>query len=230
LVIEKNKPYIFAGVKIGESDKEIESKFLVDSGGSMALWLSAINNDKIYIPNKNIDSYLGKGLNGELHGKLSRISSINIGGYTHSKVLTAFPDSNSVEAAYLADHRVGSICGEILRRYTVTFNYPKLEMYLEQNSDFDDDFLFNNLGIEVYQPISGLNVYMISYIREGSIAESSGLKVDDRILSIDGYDLFKYNIKEIHGIIYELDDEDVEIEVKRDGKNIYFDFELGEGI
>lgn len=224
LVIQQNKPYLQAAVKLEENSPEIESKFLIDTGGSLAIWLSNVNHPEVKVPDKHVYSYLGMGLSGELYGEASRVHSFRLGTDVHKLPVATFPDSNSVSEVYLADGRLGSVCSEILKRYTVTFDYQNLKIGFTKNSTYGSDFKFNHLGIEIYQPIMNLQIYMISYVREGSIAHKMGLKSEDRVVNFDGYSIYTMNLNELYEKIYKIEDEHFSIEVERAGEYHNFSF------
>ena len=45
--------------------------------------------------------------------------------------------------------RIGSVGGEILKRFTVVFDYQNEQMYLKKNKDFNAPFNYNKSGIKI---------------------------------------------------------------------------------
>ena len=145
--IEGNKPYMNAGVEMTAT--KVDSKMLLDLGNSDAVWLfPKLITDFVY-NRPNIDDYLGQGFNGEIYGKRSRIHRFFIGDYIFEKPLTALPDEYSIQNLKIVSDRKGSIGSDILRRFTVIFNYPEKKIYLKKNSHFSDPFLFNKSGLDL---------------------------------------------------------------------------------
>lgn len=145
--IEGNKPYLMAGVEM--TSQKVDSKLLVDLGNSDAIWLfPKLIKDFVY-NRPNIDDYLGQGFNGDIFGKRSRIHRLYIGDYVFEKPLTAMPDEYSIQNLKLVPNRKGSIGSEILRRFTVIFNYPGKTMYFRKNTNYKDPFLFNKSGLDI---------------------------------------------------------------------------------
>ena len=70
----------------------------------------------------------------------------------------------------------------------------------------------------------------ISYIRKNSVAEKAGLKVDDKIISINGRKSVSYKLYEILEILQKSANETVSIEVERKGKKIKVELYLQEEI
>lgn len=147
ITIEGNKPYITAGVEM--TNNRVDSKMLIDLGNSDAVWLfPKLIKDFVY-NRPNIDDYLGQGFNGDIFGKRSRIHRLYIGDFTFEKPLTAMPDEYSIQHLKLVPDRKGSIGSDILKRFTVIFNYPQKKIYLKKNRNFNDPFLFNKSGLEI---------------------------------------------------------------------------------
>lgn len=70
----------------------------------------------------------------------------------------------------------------------------------------------------------------ISYIRMNSLAEKAGLKVADKIVSINGKKAYEYKLKEIIEILKKNVDETVTVEVERKGMKLIFTLLLKEEI
>ncbi|WP_162088744.1 PDZ domain-containing protein [Chryseobacterium aquaeductus] len=149
ITLEKNKPYVFADVEMTNEKKS--SKLLVDLGNSDAIWLfPALIKDFVY-NRPNIEDYLGRGFNGEIYGKRSRIHNFYLGKFKFSKPLTAMPDEFSIQHVNLVSERKGSLGGDILRRFTAVFDYRNQKLYLRKNRNFDDPFHFNMSGLDFQQ-------------------------------------------------------------------------------
>lgn len=147
--IEKSKPYISADVEMINNKKA--SKLLIDIGNSDAIWLfPTLIKDFVY-NRPNIDDFLGRGFNGDIYGKRSRIHGFFLGDFKFEKPLTAMPDEFSIQHLNLVQERKGSVGGEIMRRFTVAFDYPNGKLYLRKNKNYDDPFHFNMSGLDFKQ-------------------------------------------------------------------------------
>ncbi|WP_228414526.1 PDZ domain-containing protein [Chryseobacterium sp. SNU WT5] len=147
ITIENNKPYIMTGVEM--TGHKIDSKMLIDLGNSDAVWLFPKLIENFEYNRPNIDDYLGRGFNGDIFGKRSRIHRIYIGDFIFEKPLTAMPDEYSIQNLKLVPNRKGSIGNELLRRFTVVFDYPDRKILLKKNKFFRDAFLFNASGLDI---------------------------------------------------------------------------------
>ena len=145
LEFNSNKPYIdgFATVH----DKEVPVKLLIDSGGSDALWLFEDQESLISVPENNFEDFLGRGLSGTVYGKRSRIKEFRLNRFKLKNVNAAFPDSSAIHIAKRFKERSGSLSGDILKRFTVIFDYSRKKVKLRPNRYFDDPFTYNKSGM-----------------------------------------------------------------------------------
>lgn len=147
--IERNKPYIFTDVEMTNERKS--SKLLIDLGNSDAIWLFPALIKNFVYNRPNIDDFLGRGFNGDIYGKRSRIHNFYLGGFQFVKPLTAMPDEFSIQHVNLVGERKGSVGGEIMRRFTAAFDYPNQKLYLKKNGNYNDPFHFNMSGLDFQQ-------------------------------------------------------------------------------
>lgn len=147
--IERNKPYMYADVEMTNEKKS--SKLLIDLGNSDPIWLFPTLIKNFVYNRPNIDDFLGRGFNGDVYGKRSRIHNFYIGDFKFEKPLTAMPDEFSIQHVTIVDGRKGSVGGEIMRRFTVAFDYQNQKLYLRKNKNYDDPFHFNMSGLDFKQ-------------------------------------------------------------------------------
>ena len=145
LEFHNNKPYINGILEL--KGKTIQTKLLIDSGGSDALWLFEDTEQFIEIPFANFEDFLGRGLSGSVYGKRSKVTSFALGSYKLKNVNAAFPDSSSISYAKKYKSRNGSLAGEILKRFNVIFDYPNKKIRLKKNRFFSNPFNYNKSGI-----------------------------------------------------------------------------------
>ncbi|MCG2793313.1 MAG: PDZ domain-containing protein [Weeksellaceae bacterium] len=147
--VEYSKPYMMADVEL-KHEKE-SSKLLLDLGNTDSVWLfPALIKNFIY-NRPNIDDFLGRGFSGDIFGKRSRINSLSIGNFRFNKPVASMPDEYSIQHLKLVNDRKGSIGSEILRRFTVIFDYPDRKIYFNANKDVNDPFLIDGSGLEIKQ-------------------------------------------------------------------------------
>lgn len=149
LSIERKKPYVNALVKM--DTVEVWAKLLIDTGNSDAVWLFDRLSDKIDVPKKNFNDYLGQGLSGVIEGKRARIAEFSIGNFKFDSPIVAFPDSISIKNISVKSNRLGSLGGEILKRFSVVFDYNKQQLFLKKNKLYKSSFYYNKSGIEIWR-------------------------------------------------------------------------------
>lgn len=147
MTLELNKPYVVTGVV--QQQTEIQAKLLIDTGNSDAIWLFHDKSEQILLPEKNFEDFLGRGFSGDIHGKRGRISQLDLGSFEFRNPIAAFPDSVSIRNIKMVGDRVGSIGGEILKRFTVVFDYTNKILFLKKASHFNLPFQYNMSGIEL---------------------------------------------------------------------------------
>lgn len=142
------KPFIDVVVQnhLGE---EFDVKLLIDSGGGDALWLFENSHPKIIVSDKYFNDYLGKGLNGDIYGKRSKINKLKIGSFIFENASVSYPDSLYIVAAYKNKERNGTLGANVLRRFHVIYDYPGRKITLKKNSHYKKPFLYNKSGLEL---------------------------------------------------------------------------------
>lgn len=143
------KPFIDVIVE-NHLGKEVSVKLLIDSGGGDSIWLFPHSNPDILIGDKYFDDYLGKGLNGNILGKRSKIKKLKIGSFEFEDASVSYPDSTSILRVHANKDRNGTLGAGILKRFQVIMDYPNSRITLKKNGRFyRAPFLYNKSGMEV---------------------------------------------------------------------------------
>ena len=253
ITIEKLKPYLTSIVVM--NTEEIPVKLLIDIGNSDAIWLFQNNSKRIKVPEKNFEDYLGKGFSGDVEGKRAQIAKFKMSKFEFDNPIIAFTDTSSVRNVTMVKDRSGSVGAEILKRFTIVFDYPNQKMFLKKNSHFNSPFSYNKSGIELQHyglqwvqetvrletvPLSeGTNlmsnfkykfelkpVYLVANVRKNSTAALSGIQKDDILVSINGQPAYKYSLEKINSILKSDEERWITIEVERENKLLKFKFQL----
>ncbi len=225
LIIHETKPYILAYIVMNHGSR-IPVKLLVDTGASHSLWLDTFSDTLIKVPDTAIEVFLGKGLNGDIFGKLGKISEMHIGNYIFSNPIAAFPDSISAGQSRGLDYRNGTLGAEILRRFNVIIDYPNKKITLSKNNSFNDPFKVNRSGIDIETPIPELPYYVISHVRKGSPAEDAGLRRGDELKYINNNRAYKLSINDIYQFFYRKPGKKIKLGIIRDDYNFSVDLYL----
>lgn len=196
LTIRNNKPYVDVQV-IQRNGTSRTLNLLIDSGASHALSLYHSASDSIYLPEKKIRSFLGNGLSGEIYGYWGRVDELMFGGHSFEEPVASFPDEEGIRRAIVYSSRDGSIGSEILKRFKVMYNYRDSSMIIQPSRYYDNFFSYNMTGMEVATPFPGIQLYEVTNIREGSLADSNGVKVGDYITEINSKPSTDYTLNEV---------------------------------
>ena len=183
--VEGNKPYLMTDVEMMR--EKVASKMLLDLGNSDAIWLFPKVIENFVYNRPNIDDYLGQGFNGDIFGKRSRIHGFYIGDFAFEKPLTAMPDEFSIQSLKIVPDRKGSVGSDILRRFTLIFDYQEKKIYLRKNKHFNDPFLFNKSGLDIQH--DGMT-WQQDLVR---VETAKTEKAREGIVAYESEDKFKYN-------------------------------------
>jgi hypothetical protein len=147
ITIERSKPYIVSSILLNSN--EIPVKLLIDIGNSDAMWLFENESKGIKIPEKNFEDFLGKGFSGDVEGRRAQISMFKLSKFEFRNPILAFPDSSSIKNVKMVKDRAGSVGAEILRRFSIVFDYQNQKLFLRKNSNFNSPFSYNKSGVEL---------------------------------------------------------------------------------
>lgn len=144
--VEGKKPYLESDV-IFDKEKNT-AKLLIDTGNSDAVWLFPTKIENFPTNKPSIVDFLGRGFNGDIFGRRSRIKSIFLKDFQLDQPITSMPDSISIQHLEMTNDRKGSIGSEIMRRFDVIFDYPNKKLLLKKNKYYEDPFRFNMSGLD----------------------------------------------------------------------------------
>ncbi|MCY1721872.1 aspartyl protease family protein [Prolixibacteraceae bacterium Z1-6] len=225
LHFDGNKPFVRTSI-VTDDLKEVPVKLLVDTGASDALWLSESSDERIKLPQNHIETFLGRGLSGDLYGTKGRIDGIWVGPLILPKPIVAYPNSEIIDQLISSNDRNGTIGAEILRRFFVTIDYRNARLTLRPTHKIKEEFNYNMSGMEVTNPMPGLPVYTISNIRENSPAYFAGLHENDQILSINSSNHTSLELNDINLLLQSKENKKIKLKVLRNGEEFKTSFEL----
>lgn len=178
--IEENKPYLQA--KITRIDgTEQAKKLLVDLGAGHPLSLENVV-DGYTLSDKYIDANLGVGLNGVITGQMGRVKNLEIGKYNIKNVLSAFPQLTTMVQLVNRDGNLGT---DIIKKFTVVFDYPNSVLYLKPNAERNVPFEHDMSGLQYFGAGKNYKNVVIERVEPGSAGEEAGLCANDEIVSIN---------------------------------------------
>ncbi|MFV8370268.1 PDZ domain-containing protein [Flavobacterium sp. LB2R40] len=196
ITLEKSKPYLKSTVF--QDNKAVPVKLLIDIGNSDAIWLFQDRSEFIKVPLKNFDDFLGRGFSGDVEGKRGKIQKFQMADFEFNNPVVAFPDTTSIRNVSMVPDRMGSVGGEIMKRFTVVFDYQNQQMYLKKNRDYHAPFSYNKSGVEIQH--NGLQwvqetVRMETVPLGAKYNENSGVKMTNEFK-------YKFQLKPIYEIAH----------------------------
>jgi predicted aspartyl protease len=230
LVVTQSKPYIEA-IELAQNDENDFTKLrlVIDTGAGHALLLNTQDNSPIHLPDKVIRANLGRGLNGNIDGHIGRIEKFRIGKYEFKDVLASFPDSLSFSLKFNEnfDGRQGSIGGEFLRRFVITFNYRDGYLLLKPlRSKYRETFEHDMSGMEVRAKGNLFSDFTVTFVTPGSQADLAGIKENDQIIFMNNKHFKELNINDIYKNLSKKEGTDIELFVRRNGELKFCYFKL----
>lgn len=247
--LSKGKPYVKA--KLGG---DVVDNFLLDTGMSDGLWV--FREDTV---STNFfgyyEDYLGMTVSGEIKGKRSKIKELGFVGETFNEVKISYPHMHLLsEELKNFSERAGSIGGDLLKRFTIVFDYSSSKMYMKPNKHINDPFYYNKSGLAIRQDgaankknndneliknlkdnnfISYVDLtyllapeFIIDHVRENSPAAKVGILKDDILLEVNGNKTHKYNLKTLNSFFYDKDNKEIKIKLQRKGQVLEKTFRL----
>jgi hypothetical protein len=215
--IENTKAYVEASVRQYNGDS-VKVKLVIDTGASHSVSLYLPTDERLQLPPKVMEAYLGRGLSGDINGKIGRINSFSLGKYELQNLPASYPDEESIKAALNLANRNGNLGSDILKRFTVIFDYPHERMILVPNSKYKEPFYYNLTGFEISTPLPGANLYVVSHVINDSPAEHSGLLPGDQLVYINGRDCKQLALDELLKMFDSKPGRKVRMKLRRDSK------------
>jgi predicted aspartyl protease len=225
LHFDGNKPFVRTTI-VTDDMQDVPVKLLVDTGASDALWLSESSDERINLPENRIETFLGRGLSGDLYGTKGRIDGIWVGPLILSRPIVAFPNSKLIDQLISSNDRNGTIGAEILRRFFVTVDYRNSRLTLRPTHKINEGFNYNMSGMEIINPMPGMPIFTITNIRENSPAYFAGLLENDQILSLNSNHHNSLELNDINLLLQSKEDKKIKIKVLRNGEEFKTTFQL----
>lgn len=203
IILMDNKPYI-QGVKLRNKRQTTSDLLLLDSGAGHAFSIEGQTGDTTKFHLSPYQFQLGKGLNGVILGHLGRINQVGLGPWKWNDVVSSFPDSLSYQVKQMqgASTVSGSIGGEFLRRFKLTFHYT------------DNYVVFKPIPSRLNRPfeegLSGLTImalspdfkrFKVEAVQDGSPADDVDFRPGDEIWMVNNKKATEYRLDELNRLL-----------------------------
>ncbi|WP_309709057.1 aspartyl protease family protein [Armatimonas sp.] len=137
---------------------------------------------------KRIAMPTGIGVGGVSYGEAARATQLKLGPFALEKPLIKLSQQKS--GADASERTAGRLGAEVLRRFTVTFDYGRKRLYLMPNAQLRDPFAFTTSGL---LPLYENFEWRVFAVLPDSPASEAGVTTDDQILTVDGRSANKLN-------------------------------------
>jgi hypothetical protein len=225
LEIDDNKPYL-KSLDIQGKRGLLANRLLLDSGAGHVLFLEGQAIDSSQFTRSDQLVYLGKGLNGSIVGNWGRVPYMRLGPWSWSNIPTAFPQSKLNLDKSRAGLQ-GSLGGEFLRRFVVTFHY--LDQYVQLKAirgKLNRDFDLGMSGLNIRAQGPEYRNFVVDVVQAFSPADLSGIVSGDEIWMINGLRTNNLTLGEINRMLRKKSGEKIELVIRRGKEYHWVQFEL----
>ncbi len=217
LSIERTKPYIQTQLGLEQSDQYNNVKLMIDSGASHGLLLDPEEDELISIPDKFITAGLGKGLGGDIRGKVGRVQEIKLSDFTFKKVIASFPDPGVYNKNIKRGARSGTIGGELLSRLNPIYDYFNNTIYLRKSKNYRKSFDFDMSGLQISAVGPNLSLITIDDVMKDSPADRAGIKKGDIIKKLNGTPSGYLELSQVFTLLRKKDNLKIRLKIVRNG-------------
>lgn len=162
----------------------LSGEFEIDTGSraALTLWAPFVKaHDLVARYKVSAERVIGWGVGGSTSGRVARGGILKIGSVlVHGPVLEL---STATQGAGADKYIAGNIGGEILRHFTVTFDYATQHLYLKPNKHYDSPMNFDRSGMWVNASQDG---FVVKSVMAGGPADQAGLKAGEIIMAVNG--------------------------------------------
>jgi hypothetical protein len=225
ITLEEGVPHVRAKILLQGRDP-IEGKFTVDIGSRGALSLTkpfTEQNQLLESVPKTMRAPFGAGVGGETKQLLGRVKGLWLGRFSIEEPVTGF--SQDVRGALASPDHAGLIGGEILRRFTVIFDYSRLKMILEPNERFDEPYEYDMSGLFLIAEGPDFKRFKVHRVLKGSPAAEAGVREGDEMVTLDDRPATEFTLEQIRQL-FKQEGREVQLSIQRGEEQLHFKLKL----
>jgi hypothetical protein len=168
-----------------QNQEPLDVELSIDTGSQAVLQLNRPFTERhpLLTNQKTIDD-IGTGVGGEYARKIGRLTSVRIGDIILERPVTSF--SQAVKGASTSAKFDGTIGSELLRRFSVVFDYSHKRLILERSAYSDAPFEADMSGVLLSSNSSDSSSIKIRRVFANSPAASAGLLEGDIVVEVNG--------------------------------------------
>ena len=224
LDIRGSKPFMNAVIYQGDQKASLD--IMIDTGASHAALIDYNYLSGIDLPEKTIETRLGRGIAGDIPGYLGRIDAVEINCFDFSKILVSAPFDGVYNKVIKRGARIGTFGGELLNRFNVTFDYPHSKIYLREGNRYQDSFEYDMSGMTLNAAGSDLDTLKVVNVKKNGPAYGANIRKGDIIHSINGKSLRHHTLSDIYQLLQMRDGKKIRCRLYQDGEKIKVNFRL----
>lgn len=224
LQIRGSKPFMSATIRQGNETASLD--IMVDTGASHAALIDYNYLNGISLPEKTIETRLGRGIAGDIPGYLGRIDQVMINDFNFNEMLVSAPFDGAYNKVIKRGARVGTFGGELLNRFNVTFDYRNQKVYLSEGHRYRESFEYDMSGMSLNAVGEDLDTLKVVNVQKDGPAYKADIQKGDIIHSINGKSLRYHSLSDIYEILQARDGKTIRVKVYRDGKKERVKFKL----
>ncbi len=185
--IKDGVPFVTATLQASDGSP-VTSRFLLDSGTTGSLVLSKLFLDahpQLTAGRQYVDAPSVTAVGGTINLKLIRLAGLEVGAFHLTAPVAAVPQQPT--GPLLADPQMAGFIGaEIMRRFTVTWDYRNNRMWLIPNGHLGDPFEADASGMHLSTKLPDLKTVYVDAVLPGSPADQAHLRPGDVLTTING--------------------------------------------
>lgn len=182
-IVVEGTPFVSGEVKTNGHDPA-SGRFEIDTGydGALTLYGGFVEAHPELKPDAGVRN-TRQGLGQSSENSRSRVERFTLGGFSFADVVTDY--ATGAEGSEANRDVAGLIGNEIFRRFKVTFDYSRQQMFLEPNTRLSDPFGANVSGLELELQTKPRRTIVVADVMDESAAAEAGIKTGDQLIAID---------------------------------------------
>ena len=222
---KNNRLYLPLEVNINDTIC-ISGEYQLDfgSGGTVSLNSSVEEEYKLNNTIENKVAFFTKygGVGGASSSYDFIASQLTIGDFSFSDVVMDYSVDNT--GAMASKTHLGLLGNAIYERFHVYIDFINNDLYLKPNKKYNDTFESSRLGFSYVDRGQTLKSWIVTGLYSSSPAETRGLMIDDKILSVNGVNVGEIHYERQKTFFKNIDE--VNLKVERNNKIIELNFNL----
>lgn len=164
----------------------VPGRFAIDTGARSALLVYAPFAERNQLREKyhaTIEGITGWGIGGPVRSLLARAATFKLGSVEVRNIVIRLSTQHS--GATTASDIAGLIGPDILKQFTVTFDYQHSRMLLVKNSKYGHPDTWDRTGMWISAETANATEWRVLDVMPNSPAAQAGIRVNDRITKLD---------------------------------------------